>query len=47
VPEKIDRDCRTCPKRRRCKLVTLVAVVCPERMVLPVLAAASKACVTA
>ena len=49
VPEKIERDCRTCSKRRRCKLVTLVAVVCPERMVLPVLAAApsSKACATA
>ncbi len=40
VPEKIERDCKTCSKRRRCKLVTLVAVVCPERVALPVLAAA-------
>ena len=49
VPEKIERDCRTCSKRRRCKLVTLVSVVCPERVVLPVLAPApaSKACATA
>jgi amino-acid N-acetyltransferase len=49
VPEKIERDCKTCSKRRRCKLVTLVAVVCPERVVLPVLEAApaSKACATA
>ena len=47
VPEKNERDCRTCSKRRRCKLVTLVSVVCPERVVLPVLAAASKACATA
>jgi N-acetylglutamate synthase-like GNAT family acetyltransferase len=42
VPEKIERDCKTCSKRRRCKLVTLVAVVCPERLVLPVLAEGSK-----
>jgi amino-acid N-acetyltransferase len=47
VPEKIERDCKTCSKRRRCKLVTLVAVVCPERLVLPVLSAADKACATA
>jgi N-acetylglutamate synthase-like GNAT family acetyltransferase len=37
VPEKIGRDCVTCPKEHRCKLVATVAVVCPERDVLPVL----------
>jgi N-acetylglutamate synthase-like GNAT family acetyltransferase len=37
VPEKIERDCLTCPKEHRCKLVATVAVVCPERDVLPVL----------
>src|SRR6266550_2361622 len=37
VPEKIERDCVTCPKEHRCKLVATVAVVCPERDVLPVL----------
>jgi amino-acid N-acetyltransferase len=42
VPEKIERDCKGCSKRRRCKLVTLVAVVCPERLVLPVLVEGSK-----
>jgi amino-acid N-acetyltransferase len=30
LPEKIARYCNTCPKESRCKLVTLVAVVCPE-----------------
>jgi amino-acid N-acetyltransferase len=43
VPEKIERDCVTCPKERRCKLVATVAVVCPERDVLPVLNGAGKA----
>ena len=37
VPEKIERDCVTCPKEHRCKLVATVAVVCPDRDVLPVL----------
>ena len=41
VPEKIERDCKTCSKRRRCKLVTLVAVVCTDRVHLPVLAASA------
>jgi N-acetylglutamate synthase-like GNAT family acetyltransferase len=36
VPEKIERDCATCPKEHRCKLVATVAVVFPERDVLPV-----------
>jgi amino-acid N-acetyltransferase len=37
VPEKIDRDCVTCPKERKCNLIATVAVVCPERELLPVL----------
>ena len=37
VPEKIERDCLTCPKEHHCALVATVAVVCPERDVLPVL----------
>ena len=37
VPEKIERDCRTCPKEPHCDLVALVAVVCPDRNVLRVL----------
>jgi amino-acid N-acetyltransferase len=47
VPEKIERDCKGCAKRRRCKLVTLVHVACPDRLVLPVLAPADKALVSA
>ena len=43
VPEKIERDCVTCPKEQRCKLVATVAVVCPERDVLSVLNDAGKA----
>jgi amino-acid N-acetyltransferase len=43
VPEKIERDCTTCPKERRCKLVAAVALVCPERELLPVLNGAEKA----
>ena len=41
VPEKIQRDCRACPKHSHCDLVALVAVVIPERIVLPVLDAAA------
>jgi N-acetylglutamate synthase-like GNAT family acetyltransferase len=37
ITEKIERDCVTCPKEHRCTLVATVAVVCPERDVLPVL----------
>jgi amino-acid N-acetyltransferase len=40
LPEKIARDCNGCPKARKCKLVALVAVVCPELVSLPVLAPA-------
>jgi amino-acid N-acetyltransferase len=46
VPEKIERDCKDCSKRRRCKLVTLVNVVCPDRVALPVLATPNKVCAT-
>jgi amino-acid N-acetyltransferase len=43
VPEKIERDCATCPKEPHCALVATVAVVCPERNVLPILDGAGKA----
>lgn len=43
VPEKIERDCVTCPKEHNCSLVATVAVVCPERDLLPVLNGAGKA----
>jgi amino-acid N-acetyltransferase len=43
VPEKIERDCVTCPKEHSCTLVATVAVVCPERDLLPVLSGAGKA----
>jgi amino-acid N-acetyltransferase len=36
VPEKVERDCVGCPKERKCTLVAAVAVVCPERDLLPV-----------
>lgn len=36
VPEKVERDCIGCPKERKCTLVATVAVVCPERIALPV-----------
>ena len=42
LPEKIARDCRTCPKARTCKLVAVIATVCLESVTLPVLAAAAK-----
>jgi N-acetylglutamate synthase-like GNAT family acetyltransferase len=45
LPEKIARDCNGCPKSRNCSLATLVAVVCPERMTLPVLVSAGKTAV--
>ena len=37
LPEKIARDCRTCPKQRHCELVAVVATVCPERAALAVI----------
>ncbi len=42
LPEKIARDCCTCPKAPGCKLVAVIATVCPERVALPVLPAAAK-----
>ncbi len=43
LPEKLERDCRTCPKAPTCELVAVIATVCPERVALPVLAAHAKA----
>ncbi len=43
LPEKIERDCRGCPKQRSCHLAAVVAVVQSERAVLPVLASAANA----
>ncbi len=43
VPEKVERDCATCPKEKNCTLVATVAVVLPERDLLPVLNGAGKA----
>lgn len=37
LTEKIERDCRTCSKRRSCKLVAVVATVAPEHITLPIL----------
>ena len=42
VPEKIERDCAGCPKERKCALVATVAVVSPERDLLPVLNGADR-----
>ena len=42
VPEKIERDCVGCPKESRCDLVATVAVILPERDLLPVLNGAGK-----
>jgi N-acetylglutamate synthase-like GNAT family acetyltransferase len=36
LTEKIERDCRTCSKRRSCKLVAVIATVIPERAFLPI-----------
>ncbi len=43
VPEKIARDCNTCPKRRRCQLAAVVITLLPAQVVLPVLAPATEA----
>jgi N-acetylglutamate synthase-like GNAT family acetyltransferase len=37
LTEKIERDCRTCAKRRSCQLTAVVATVIPERIALPIL----------
>lgn len=39
--EKIERDCRTCAKRRSCRLVAVIATVIPEQVTLPILDDAS------
>ncbi len=43
LPEKIERDCNSCPKQRSCHLAAVVAVVHAERAVLPVLTSAANA----
>lgn len=40
LPEKLERDCRTCPKSPTCELFAVIATICPERVTLPVVAAA-------
>jgi amino-acid N-acetyltransferase len=42
VPEKVERDCVGCPKERKCTLIATVAVICPERELLPVLSGSRK-----
>jgi amino-acid N-acetyltransferase len=42
VPEKVARDCLGCPKERKCTLIATVAVVLPERDLLPVLSGPAK-----
>jgi amino-acid N-acetyltransferase len=37
LAEKIERDCRTCVKRRSCQLAAVVANVLPERVALSIL----------
>lgn len=37
IPEKLERDCCTCPKARDCRLTAVIATVIPERVALPVL----------
>ena len=39
LPEKIERDCNTCPKARRCRLTAVVATLAPERDSFPILQA--------
>lgn len=37
LPEKIERDCNTCPKARGCRLTAVVATLAPERDAFPIL----------
>ncbi|HKW90225.1 MAG TPA: GNAT family N-acetyltransferase [Candidatus Acidoferrales bacterium] len=37
IPEKIARDCSSCPKARRCRLAAVIATVVSERASLPIL----------
>jgi amino-acid N-acetyltransferase len=43
LPQKIERDCRACPKQRTCRLAAVIMTVCPERITLPVLEASAPA----
>ena len=36
LTEKVERDCRACPKRRSCQLIAVVVTVIPERIALPI-----------
>lgn len=38
LTEKIERDCRTCPKERTCKLVAVAFDIAPQRVLLPIVA---------
>jgi amino-acid N-acetyltransferase len=42
VPEKVARDCATCPKAPKCTLIATVADVLPDRNLLPVLNGAGR-----
>ena len=44
VPEKIERDCRTCPKAKHCRLTAVIATVIPERIALPILDSVTSSC---
>jgi N-acetylglutamate synthase-like GNAT family acetyltransferase len=35
LAEKIERDCRRCPKRRSCRLAAVTVTVIPDRAILP------------
>lgn len=37
LPEKIERDCSTCPKAKGCRLTAVIATVIPGRVALPIL----------
>ena len=37
LTEKIERNCRTCSKRRTCQLIAVVANVMPERIAFPIM----------
>ncbi|MGH9791061.1 MAG: GNAT family N-acetyltransferase [Candidatus Acidiferrales bacterium] len=43
ITEKVERDCRTCPKQSACALTALIFTVVPARVVLPVLVSQSSA----
>lgn len=45
LPEKVARDCITCPKAATCKLIAVIATLRAERAALPILASAKSAAV--